>query len=149
MLSGENLLWCRAEKRTRACLTSSRRAANWATPHHFHIWGIFFLTMHTLVLIGESIHIFLNKCNQTLLKGGIFISTIVRVKSIGALTRAGLKTSYAYTNICVICNCGVHLFYEKKLVFSGPSTLIEVNMQVRSMGPISEMDMVSINVTHI
>ncbi len=43
----------------------------------------------------------------------------------------------------------VHLFYEKMLIFSGPSTLIEVNMQVRSMGPISEMDMVSINVTHI
>ena len=28
-------------------------------------------------------------------------------------------------------------------LFSGPSLLIEVNMQVRSMGPISEMDMVS------
>jgi hypothetical protein len=108
-----------------------------------------FLTVHTLVLIGESIHIFLNKCNQTLLKGCIFTSTIVRVKNIGALTRAGLKTSYSYTNICVICNFRVHLFHEKMLLFSGPSTLIEVNMQVRSMGPISEMDMVSINVIHI
>ena len=28
-------------------------------------------------------------------------------------------------------------------LISGPSLLIEVNMQVRSMGPISEMDMVS------
>ena len=27
---------------------------------------------------------------------------------------------------------------------AGPSLLIEVNMQVRSMGPISEMDMVSV-----
>ena len=28
--------------------------------------------------------------------------------------------------------------------FGGPTTLIDVNMQVRSMGPISEMDMVSL-----
>ncbi len=27
-------LWCRAENRTRACLTASRRSTNWATPHH-------------------------------------------------------------------------------------------------------------------
>jgi hypothetical protein len=32
--SGETSLWCRAEIRTWACLTASRRAANWATPHH-------------------------------------------------------------------------------------------------------------------
>ncbi len=31
---GKTSLWCRAENRTRACLTASRRAANWATPHH-------------------------------------------------------------------------------------------------------------------
>ncbi len=30
----KTLLWCRAENRTRACLTASRRATNWATPHH-------------------------------------------------------------------------------------------------------------------
>ncbi len=27
-------LWCRAENRTRACLPASRRATNWAAPHH-------------------------------------------------------------------------------------------------------------------
>ena len=27
-------LWCRAEIRTRACLTASRRSTNWAMPHH-------------------------------------------------------------------------------------------------------------------
>ena len=32
---------------------------------------------------------------------------------------------------------------------AGPSLLIEVNMQVRSMGPISEMDMVSTNMAYI
>ncbi len=37
---GKTSLWCRAENRTRACLTASRRAANWATPHH-KFWGIF------------------------------------------------------------------------------------------------------------
>ncbi len=31
---GETSLWGRAENRTRACLTASRRAANWATPPH-------------------------------------------------------------------------------------------------------------------
>ncbi len=31
---GKTSLWCRAENRTRACLTASRRAANWTTPHH-------------------------------------------------------------------------------------------------------------------
>ncbi len=31
---GNTSLWCRAENRTRACLTASRRATNWATPHH-------------------------------------------------------------------------------------------------------------------
>ncbi len=31
---GKTSLWCRAENRTRACLTASRRVANWATPHH-------------------------------------------------------------------------------------------------------------------
>ncbi len=31
---GMTSLWCRAENRTRACLTASRRVANWATPHH-------------------------------------------------------------------------------------------------------------------
>ncbi len=31
---GKHLLWCRAENRTRACLTASRRATNWAAPHH-------------------------------------------------------------------------------------------------------------------
>ncbi len=29
---GKTSLWCRAENRTRACLTASRRATNWATP---------------------------------------------------------------------------------------------------------------------
>ncbi len=51
---------------------------------------LFFLTVHTLVQNGESIRIFLNKCNQTLLKGCIFTSTKVRVKSVEALTRAAL-----------------------------------------------------------
>ncbi len=32
-LSGKTSLWCRAENRTRACLTASRRSINWATPH--------------------------------------------------------------------------------------------------------------------
>ena len=31
---GKTSLWCRAENRTRACLPASRRATNWATPHH-------------------------------------------------------------------------------------------------------------------
>ncbi len=31
---GKTSLWCRAENRTRACLTASRGAINWATPHH-------------------------------------------------------------------------------------------------------------------
>ncbi len=31
---GNISLRCRAENRTRACLTASRRATNWATPHH-------------------------------------------------------------------------------------------------------------------
>jgi hypothetical protein len=31
---GKTSLWCMAENRTRACLTASRLAANWATPHH-------------------------------------------------------------------------------------------------------------------
>ncbi len=31
---GKTSLWCRAENRTRASLTASRRATNWATPHH-------------------------------------------------------------------------------------------------------------------
>ncbi len=31
---GRPSLWCRAEKRTRACLTARRRATNWATLHH-------------------------------------------------------------------------------------------------------------------
>ncbi len=31
---GKTSLWCRAENRIRACLTASRRAADWATPHH-------------------------------------------------------------------------------------------------------------------
>ena len=31
---------------------------------------------------------------------------------------------------------------KKKYLFKGPPTTIEVNMQVRSMGPISELDMV-------
>ncbi len=35
VLSGGTSLWGRAENRTRACLTASRRAANWATPPHF------------------------------------------------------------------------------------------------------------------
>jgi hypothetical protein len=30
----ETSLWCRAEDRTRACLTASRCSANLATPHH-------------------------------------------------------------------------------------------------------------------
>ncbi len=34
VLSGETSLWGRAENRTRACLTASRRAANWAMPPH-------------------------------------------------------------------------------------------------------------------
>ncbi len=34
---GRPSLWCRAENRTRACLTASRRATNWATPHH--VWA--------------------------------------------------------------------------------------------------------------
>ncbi len=34
LLSGGTSLWCRAENRTRACLTARRRATNWATPHH-------------------------------------------------------------------------------------------------------------------
>ncbi len=34
LLSGGTSLWCRAENRTRACLTASQRATNWATPHH-------------------------------------------------------------------------------------------------------------------
>ncbi len=34
LLSGGTSLWCRAENRTRACLTASRRATNSATPHH-------------------------------------------------------------------------------------------------------------------
>ncbi len=33
-LSGKTSLWCRAENRTRACLTARRRSTNWATPHH-------------------------------------------------------------------------------------------------------------------
>ncbi len=33
-LVGRPSLWCRAENRTRACLTASRRATNWATQHH-------------------------------------------------------------------------------------------------------------------
>ncbi len=33
-LSGKTSLWCRAENRTQACLTASRRATNWATRHH-------------------------------------------------------------------------------------------------------------------
>ena len=32
----------------------------------------------------------------------------------------------------------------KFIYYPGPSLLIEVNMQVRSMGPISEMDMVCV-----
>ncbi len=35
---GKTSLWCRAENRTRACLTASRRAANWATPHHHFVY---------------------------------------------------------------------------------------------------------------
>ncbi len=31
---GKTSLWCQAENQTRACLTASRRAAIWATPHH-------------------------------------------------------------------------------------------------------------------
>ncbi len=31
---GKTTLWCRAENRTRACLSASRRATNWATAHH-------------------------------------------------------------------------------------------------------------------
>ncbi len=31
---GKSSQWCRAENRTRACLAASRRATNWATPHH-------------------------------------------------------------------------------------------------------------------
>jgi hypothetical protein len=31
---GQTSLWCRAENRIRACLPASRRATNWATPHH-------------------------------------------------------------------------------------------------------------------
>ncbi len=31
---GKTSLWCRAGNRTRACLPASRRATNWATPHH-------------------------------------------------------------------------------------------------------------------
>ncbi len=31
---GQTTLWCRAENRTQACLPASRRATNWATPHH-------------------------------------------------------------------------------------------------------------------
>ncbi len=34
LLSWGTSLWCRAENRTRACLAASRRATNWATPHH-------------------------------------------------------------------------------------------------------------------
>ncbi len=31
---GRPSLWCRAENRTRACLTASQHATNWATTHH-------------------------------------------------------------------------------------------------------------------
>ncbi len=31
---GRPSLWCRAENQTRACLTGSQHATNWATPHH-------------------------------------------------------------------------------------------------------------------
>ena len=43
-----------------------------------------------------------------------------------------------------LCFCVQNPVLPITIVFvcSGPSTLIEVNMQVRSMGPISEMDMV-------
>ncbi len=33
---GKTSLWCRAENRTRTCLTASRRATNYATPHHYY-----------------------------------------------------------------------------------------------------------------
>ncbi len=32
---GNTSLWCWAENWTRACLTASRRATNWATTHHY------------------------------------------------------------------------------------------------------------------
>ncbi len=37
---GKASLWCRAENRTRACRTASRRANNWATPHQFLVINI-------------------------------------------------------------------------------------------------------------
>ncbi len=49
-----------------------------------------------------------------------------------------MKTYLQYLTSLYTC-------FKRILLFTGPSTLIEVNMQVRSMGPISEMDMVSIN----
>ncbi len=35
------------------------------------------------------------------------------------------------------------VFMLKHFYFSGPPLVVEINMQVRSMGPISEIDMVS------
>ena len=40
---------------------------------------------------------------------------------------------------------GVSQKVDVTVLSLGPSLLIEVNMQVRSMGPISEMDMVSLS----
>ena len=59
------------------------------------------------------------------------------------------STVYSRTTTTVLgqtseVNFTIKSQYEifSKNVFAGNSTLIEVNMQVRSMGPISEMDMV-------
>jgi len=52
---GRPSLWCRAENRTRACLTASRRATNWATPHHKSTvkchWCIFFKISKTFLFL--------------------------------------------------------------------------------------------------
>ncbi len=52
---GKTSLWCRAKNRTQACLTSSRRATNWATPHHRKIVPQFSVVLrHFFVSVSNS-----------------------------------------------------------------------------------------------
>ncbi len=43
---GKTSMWSWAENRTRACLTASRRATNWAKPHHLSHAASYWATPH-------------------------------------------------------------------------------------------------------
>ena len=56
-----------------------------------------------------------------------------------------LPNSFATVRAGSCNDFGNKYFWHQQIdMFAGPPLVVEINMQVRSMGPISEVDMVSV-----